>query len=721
MKLFSRWFMSPSARRVMRLGIGLVIAVSLLTNSVVPPVLAAPVEADQELLHILYPMDTGRALAVELKDVTRNPDNSVTATVSVRAERKIAYLLSFQESGTSADVFVETLSTPDTLLPLFPESTYLLTTVRFPAGSSFTIKADKLGNTPRENFFILGVDLAVVFIFLVGGKPPLNWWEAGEVALRAGTIMPWAIVAIPASLALVVNDIVEQVHWKTLAADLWNLLVESLAEGIKLDEFIAGMASFIANKPYTALQVSAVFSLITAIIEGGLNVVGLLTDLIFAPRSVEVTLTPAPIVTAKGDFPMLETNQPGEVWFDIHNIGAQAWPGDGSITLRAVGGLPLSTPTRWTLNQQVDPNQTLHISLPFSGSPIPGVYRLEWRVFDGEQPFGPHLITDVIVIPRNADALRQLIEPILAGAIEQGQAYIDAWREELERTVTRLILEEISRRLSEICGVAPTAGLLLFAVISRRGQARREPRPTRTHPVLWRVLIGGLVLFALVRPLFGFALYFAQWPLPHKQVGPVLALLAIVVLFWSAWQLVRFVRSLGWRGALVGLGLLYALAVGWRVLTTPPRPLLEAVWTSLVQIPLEAGQGGWQTIQSVLAAPGKFQATYTGQRLTIIIPDIPEGDIVTDGMVAEESAPSSSPTIGGEVEVKAGTNLNLRIGPGNDYEVMVQFESATRLTILDGPITADGEVWWLVRSGDIQGWGLGKRLTPISVSVAVSQ
>jgi len=684
--------------------------VALLANSVAPPAMAATTEADQELLHIIYPPGVGRVMVIELRDVQRNADDSVSATISVRAERRIAYFLSFEESGTSAKRFVDTLSASDTFLPLYPENTYLLTRVRFPPTSSLTIKADKLGYTPREHLLMLGVDLALVFIFLVGGTPPVNWGEALEIAARAGTIQPWAVIAIPASVFVVVTDIAQRVNWKALAKDLFDLAQEAVGEGLKLDEMIAAIASFIVDKPYTATQVSAAFSSVKVILEGGLKVASLLADLIFAPRHVEVMITSAPVVEAKSDFPVLEINQAGEVWFKLRNIGAQAWLGDGRITLRPVGELPLGTPPRWTLSEPVKPNDILHISLPFSGSPLPGVYRMEWRLFDGEQPFGPRLITDVVVIPHNAGALRQLIEPILAAALQRGQEYVNAWREELERKITELIIQELLRRLSEVCGVAPAGGLFLLAAVAWRKQNRHRQRPPVVGPVRWRSLIGGLLLIAVSRAVYSSALYFAQWPLPHKYVGAGLALTAAAMLIWGLMQLIRFLRSIGWRGVLVSLALVYALAVSWRVLTVPPQPLFKAAWTAMVQVPVDAGQVAWRAMQSVMRAPGEFQAAYTGTRRSVTISNAPEGSTLNNALVAEDDAQSSGPAVGGIVGVKPGTTVNMRAGPGTDYEVITTLEPGIRLTVLDGPIEANDETWWLLRSDEVEGWMAGKRL-----------
>jgi uncharacterized protein YgiM (DUF1202 family) len=54
-----------------------------------------------------------------------------------------------------------------------------------------------------------------------------------------------------------------------------------------------------------------------------------------------------------------------------------------------------------------------------------------------------------------------------------------------------------------------------------------------------------------------------------------------------------------------------------------------------------------------------------------------------------------------------GDRLNLRSGPGLDFEIMSKLDRDTVVTLLEGPKKADGYAWWRVRTPDGQeGWAV---------------
>ena len=89
--------------------------------------------------------------------------------------------------------------------------------------------------------------------------------------------------------------------------------------------------------------------------------------------------------------------------------------------------------------------------------------------------------------------------------------------------------------------------------------------------------------------------------------------------------------------------------------------------------------------------------------------------------------PSASPTVtetpvpvimpGGRAVV-AGTGaeqLRLRVGPGLAQEMVGTLADGTRLSVLDGPDSADGYTWWKVQTEDgQQGWAAGDWLVPVA-------
>ncbi len=51
-----------------------------------------------------------------------------------------------------------------------------------------------------------------------------------------------------------------------------------------------------------------------------------------------------------------------------------------------------------------------------------------------------------------------------------------------------------------------------------------------------------------------------------------------------------------------------------------------------------------------------------------------------------------------------GNNLKLYEGTCLESSVITQFTSGTRVTVLDGPIAAEGMAWWRVRHSGMTGW-----------------
>lgn len=82
--------------------------------------------------------------------------------------------------------------------------------------------------------------------------------------------------------------------------------------------------------------------------------------------------------------------------------------------------------------------------------------------------------------------------------------------------------------------------------------------------------------------------------------------------------------------------------------------------------------------------------------------------------------PTLSPgiAIGGYVRVTGtgGTGLNLRSGPGQDYDRIDVAQEGEVLVVVDGPTTVGGSEWWKLR--DLQDearewWAIGNFLEPV--------
>jgi tetratricopeptide (TPR) repeat protein len=59
------------------------------------------------------------------------------------------------------------------------------------------------------------------------------------------------------------------------------------------------------------------------------------------------------------------------------------------------------------------------------------------------------------------------------------------------------------------------------------------------------------------------------------------------------------------------------------------------------------------------------------------------------------------------VYTTAGDRLNLRSGPGLNFDILLKLERNAVVTLLEGPRKADGYAWWRVRTGDgKEGWAV---------------
>lgn len=66
-------------------------------------------------------------------------------------------------------------------------------------------------------------------------------------------------------------------------------------------------------------------------------------------------------------------------------------------------------------------------------------------------------------------------------------------------------------------------------------------------------------------------------------------------------------------------------------------------------------------------------------------------------------------TVGGLATVSTtdGDQLNVRSGPGTGFEIVIKLDNGTRVSISDGPRSADGFTWWKLRlGGGVEGWAV---------------
>lgn len=69
-----------------------------------------------------------------------------------------------------------------------------------------------------------------------------------------------------------------------------------------------------------------------------------------------------------------------------------------------------------------------------------------------------------------------------------------------------------------------------------------------------------------------------------------------------------------------------------------------------------------------------------------------------------------------EVANTDGDGLNMRNGPGLDFEAVELLPEGTQLQVLDGPEEVDGYTWWHVRKteGETEGWVAAQFIQPVA-------
>jgi hypothetical protein len=282
------------------------------------------------------------------------------------------------------------------------------------------------------------------------------------------------------------------------------------------------------------------------------------------------------------------------------------------------------------------------------------------------------------------------------------------------------------------------------------GQQSAQPQPPllrslwqgETRPSRWLgKLLGGLIIAGLARLAWKPALVLARWPPPAKTAGIVLAITTLGLAAWSGWRLWRVFRLLGLRRVLILLSVVYLSMVSVRVLTAEEeQPLAEKI---LLQMQSVAGEA-WGTLagfpRSLVEAPATFRFAYTGQRPLVAVPGVEvnptpiEGEIIDPPVytvldeftltvtpatihtpVPSEPGVNGGIQIGGYVQVHStgGKTLRARSGPGTDHEVVMRLAEGTQLLVLEGPVEANGYVWWKVRGDQSEGWCADRWLMPV--------
>jgi len=431
---------------------------------------------DGELLEVTYSPDKPRIISVEIDNERLNPDDSITANISIKAETLIAYDITFSHNG-DPESWLNNL----TFLPLYPLNTYDLGSVTFKRGSSIIVAADKFGKSGEEAAYMVIIDLAVLVMHVIGEIPPTTWDQARAAISKAITLLPLGSkVMLLAKANLLMAHISEGESPTTILLDFESIL-----------ETLTGVPEVIAELINSSFEdISIVAGDVAAALKAGkllLNipkVAGAIGDLLTAPAHAEAIISPFAMIVELPDFPVLQPGEKGTIHFDIQNIGAYTWQ-SGEYALKNVGGNSLGAMSPQALAIDVPPGYFARWELAITAPSAPGVYRTEWQMTHGETLFGPVMFCEVIVIPEGSGDLGELIEQLIEELKQRAEERFEQEWEKLRERIEELIQRELERLWREFweslfrqcCGanvVAPVALLLGAWGISHKRRRRMK-------------------------------------------------------------------------------------------------------------------------------------------------------------------------------------------------------------------------------------------------------
>jgi hypothetical protein len=119
-------------------------------------------------------------------------------------------------------------------------------------------------------------------------------------------------------------------------------------------------------------------------------------------------------------------------------------------------------------------------------------------------------------------------------------------------------------------------------------------------------------------------------------------------------------------------------------------------------------------------APWTAAPTETATAMKTPQPTAPSATPVVSSQLTSTPTPAPTATsdirVGVRVRVKTdGAALMSRAEPGKDKTVVARFDNGSELTVLEGPVTADGITWWKVQGQAGTGWSAADFLEPAKI------
>ncbi|RME04630.1 MAG: hypothetical protein D6816_09610 [Bacteroidetes bacterium] len=277
------------------------------------------------------------------------------------------------------------------------------------------------------------------------------------------------------------------------------------------------------------------------------------------------------------------TIQPGDsvvVTFNFKNTSQLTWDASNQFAFARVDGSAPEAPEKIPLNQSVAPGETVSVQVPISAANNQGTspfdYRLvfhrsEWQLQHNDVVFGPSVdlryaivkdpdfssdkLTDWLsslfdyLIDQLWQGIRDDIDPILA-------PFIQLWQE----------IQKLLDFINALCATLPATILIGLAVFKRRENTtsrKKAKLPPKKRESWWNALrkgLGTVAVFILTWILLFSARELLWWPVPVRNIGFVVLILAGVLFLIGVLLMIRWILIMRWQR----LALLVALILaGW--------------------------------------------------------------------------------------------------------------------------------------------------------------
>ncbi len=145
------------------------------------------------------------------------------------------------------------------------------------------------------------------------------------------------------------------------------------------------------------------------------------------------------------------------------------------------------------------------------------------------------------------------------------------------------------------------------------------------------------------------------------------------------------------------------LDAGVPVWTSSPGSVPVIAWAGGQTAAAQVAYAPWAQLAAPVYAPGQdgtAPASIPGQPVVVNASSVNTGVTPIAPAVLTVGALAT-------VNTTDGDQLNIRLGPGLNYEIAAKLNDGARVTLVEGPLSADGYVWWKIRTASgIVGWAV---------------